>query len=95
MREQYLHKLLIYLGQRFTTTTFILLACIHLPEILGCILKFLFVLEYNSGKKFVLTIFWQTITQTIFRYMYVMMILQTERESQNQVILDIFTKIII
>ena len=54
MRVQYLHKLLIYLRQRFSTIAFILLIRIPLPEILECILKFLFALEYNSGSKFVL-----------------------------------------
>ena len=49
MRVQYLHKLLIYLGQGFNTVPFILLASIILPEIMECILKFLFVLVYNKG----------------------------------------------
>ena len=49
MRVQYLHKLLIYLGQSFNTISFILLAYIILPEMMECILKFLFVLEYNKG----------------------------------------------
>ena len=49
MRVQYLHKLLIYLGQRFNTIPFIILACIILPETMECTLKFLFVLEYNKG----------------------------------------------
>ena len=49
MRVQYLHKFLIYLGQRINTIPFILLACIIHPEITECILKFLFVLEYNKG----------------------------------------------
>ena len=53
MRVQYLHELLIYIGQRFNTIPFILLACIILPEIMECILK-LFVLESNKGWKFVL-----------------------------------------
>ena len=44
-----LHKLLIFLGQHFNTIPFILLACIIVPEIMECILKFSFVLEYNKG----------------------------------------------
>ena len=58
MRVQYLHKLLIYLWKSFNTIPFILLACIILREIMECILKFLFVLEYNKGQKFVLHNFW-------------------------------------
>ena len=54
MKVQYLHKLLIYLGQRFSRINFILLACTLIPEILECILKFLCIQEYNSGKKFAL-----------------------------------------
>ena len=54
IKVQYLHKLLIYLGQCFSTIDFILLACTPIPEILECILKFLSILEYNSGKKFAL-----------------------------------------
>ena len=49
MRVQYLHKLLIYLGQSFNKIPFILLACVILPEIMESILKFLFALEYNKG----------------------------------------------
>ena len=49
MRVQYLHKLLIYLEQSLNTNLFILLACIILPEIMECILKFLLVLGYNKG----------------------------------------------
>ena len=48
MRVQYLHKLLMYLGQRFSVIPFILLACIILLEIMECILKLLFVLEYSK-----------------------------------------------
>ena len=66
MRERYLQKLLIYLGQRFNTIPFVLLACIILPEIIVFIVKFLFVLEYNKVKSLCYTIFWQTITQRIF-----------------------------
>ena len=54
MRVKYLHKLLIYLRQLFSTITFILLACIPFLEIMESILKFLFVLVYNKGSKFLL-----------------------------------------
>ena len=54
MQEKYLHKFIIYLGQLFSTITFVLLACIPFLEIMECILKFLFVLEYNKNSKFML-----------------------------------------
>ena len=54
MQEKYLHKLLIYPRQLFSAIIFILLACIPFLEIMECILKFLFVLEYNKNSKFVL-----------------------------------------
>ena len=53
----YFHELLVYHGQHFTTIPFILLACFILPKIMECILKSLFALKCNKGKKFLLYYF--------------------------------------
>ena len=68
MRVQYLHKLLIDLSQHFNTIPLILLACVILPEIMESSNCYLYQSTIKV-KSLCYTIFWQTITQRIFRYM--------------------------